>query len=316
MNRRESADEIEAAAAHWVWRLDRDGRSPELQAELDTWLEGDTRRRGAWLRAEAAWAMLDRGGQLAATRTLAESMAPPPTDRRRFFVRGAAAIAACAAAVVAVLIFPSSDRFETRTGEIRRVPLEDGSTAAINTQSVVEIAMTPRARIVKVGRGEAWFQVAPNTQRPFIVEIGRARVRAVGTAFSVRRRDHGADVIVTEGVVEAWADGAEGHKVSVAAGAKAFIADDAAITELPANASENDRELAWRAGKIDLSGETLAEAVAEFNRYNDRKLQIVDPKLEQARFYGVFRTDDPAGFASAVQQSLGSKETAPLRISE
>lgn len=68
---------------------------------------------------------------------------------------------------------------------------------------------------------------------------------------------------------------------------------------------EIDRALAWRSGKIDLAGETLADAVAEFNRHNRRKLVIADERLSGERLFGVFRTDDPDGFASAVYRSLG-----------
>src|SRR3546814_2061558 len=96
--------------------------------------------------------------------------------------------------------------YATSVGEIRRVPLADGSIAAINTASAIDVKLDDAARHVRVVEGEAWFQVARDKQRPFVVAAGRARVRAVGTAFSVRRRAGGADVLVTEGEVEVWAD--------------------------------------------------------------------------------------------------------------
>lgn len=306
MTDRETADEIEDAAVRWVWRLDRDGRTPELETELHAWLAVDARRQGAFLQAEAAWAVLDRGRQLVGV----TPFEPLPRRRhlvpRRALLAGGGAVIAASAAGVVSLALPR-EHYGTAVGEIRRVPLKDGSTAAINTHSVVEVAMSPEARIVKLARGEAWFQVAKNPERPFIVEAGRVRVRAIGTAFSVRRREDGADILVSEGVVETWAIGAEGHTVRVAAGAKAFVAENAAINETAAGPSEIDRELAWRGGKIDLAGETLAAAAAEFNRYNARKLIVGDPTIAQERLYGIFRTDDPEGFAHSVQQSLGAR---------
>jgi transmembrane sensor len=307
MTRRETAAEIEAAAAAWVLRLDGAVDAPDrrrtLEAKLETWLEADPRRQGAFLQAQAAWALLDRASALAPQGVPAVEDRPSPS--RRWLVAGAGgALAASAAGLLAVGL--QRERYGTGVGEIRRVPLKDGSTAAINTQSVVEVDLQPNVRRVRLRRGEAWFQVAKNRERPFIVEAGRVRVRAVGTAFSVRRRADGADVLVTEGVVEAWADGAEGHRVRIAAGQKAYVADNAAIAESQAGPSEIDRELAWRAGKIDLAGVTLGEAAAEFNRYNSRKLVIADPTLAGQRLYGVFRTDDPEGFARAVHQSLGA----------
>src|SRR3546814_10056817 len=56
--------------------------------------------------------------------------------------------------------------------------------------------------LITLEEGEAWFQVAHDAHRPFVVDVGSVRIRAVGTAFSVRRNPEGVDVMVTEGVVE------------------------------------------------------------------------------------------------------------------
>ena len=332
---RQTAAQIEREASQWLMRLDRDGRTPELIAELDAWLAGDRRRRGAWLQAEAAWLILDRIGEGDARSVIpaeagisgqevaavygsheAQRLDPglrrddeegnglpiPNLLRRRLIVGGGAAIAASLAGGLFILSRP--ERIVTAVGEIRRVPLADGSTAAINTQSTVAIAIADDRRTVRIEQGEAWFQVRRDPARPFVVEAGRVRVQAVGTAFSVRRRANGADVLVTEGVVEAWADGAEGNRVRLAAGQRAFVADNAAISQAAQAPSEVDRTLAWRSGRIDLAGEPLRHAVQEFNRYNMRQIVIGDPHLADERFYGIFRTDDPEGFAMAVRSSL------------
>ncbi|WP_116091812.1 FecR family protein [Sphingomonas crusticola] len=302
---RERATDIEAEAARWVMRLDRSGRTPELEQEVEAWLAADSRRRGAFLQAEAAWARLDP--DLSAP----ELVAPNPTagiaarpSRRWLLGAGSAALAASLAG--GFLLPRRGDRYRTRLGEIRHVPLDDGSVATINTGSDIDVALEKVTRRVRLVRGEAWFQVAKDRDRPFLVEAGPIRVRAVGTAFSVRRRDNGADVLVTEGAVEAWVNGAEGHRVRLTAGQRAFVADNASITEKQQAPSEVDRALAWRGGKIDLAGESLRAAASEFNRYNQRKIVIDDPALSQEGFYGIFRVDDPVGFATAVQRSFNT----------
>jgi len=306
MSDRQSAAEIEEQAVRWVWRIDAEGRTPAVQAELNGWLAGDVRRRGALLQAEATWLLLDRGSQLQVSE-------PEPVEvgrrwwftPRRAMFGGAGALAASLAA--AFLLMQPDARYDTAVGEIRRVPLADGSAAVINTASAVDFDARRDRRVVRLAQGEAWFQVAKDKQRPFVVEAGDVRVRAVGTAFSVRRRNGGADVLVTEGVVETWVAGAEGHRVRVGAGARAFVADNAAITSRFSAPSEIDRALAWRNGKIDLSGETLDWAAAEFNRYNARERIVVDRSIAGERLFGIFRTDDPEGFASAVRMSLGAR---------
>ncbi|MDT9597373.1 FecR family protein [Sphingosinicella rhizophila] len=307
-----TARDIEAEAARFAIRVENEGRTPALEAEIEQWIGDDSRRRGAFLRAEAAWALVGQAGE-------AEEAAPQEASSGRVSRRGLlAGGGGLLAASVALGLFALSpgERYETRIGEISRVPLADGSVASINSDTELAVRLEKSARVVELARGEAWLQVAKDARRPFTVEAGRVRVRAVGTAFSVRRRNDGADVLVTDGVVESWVEGAEGHRVRIAAGERAFVADNAAISKESHAAPEIDRALAWRSGRIDLAGESLAAAVAEINRYNARKIVVADPELAREPLHGMFRTDDPEGFAATVEAITGAEITqrGPERI--
>ena len=305
MTDKETATNIDAVAAQWIWRLDRDGRTPDLERELEAWMADDPRRRGAFLRAEAAWVMMDRAqwnsAESAPVRTVRRQGL---VDRRAILVGG---LAASVAAAGAFLLRP--ERFTTRIGEIRRLPLKDGSLAEINTASTIEVSLKPQQRLIRMDQGEAWFQVAKDATRPFVVEAGAVRVRAVGTAFGVRRRHNGADVMVTEGVVETWTEGSKDSAVRLKAGEKAFVTDADPVGRIVSAPSQIDRELAWRDGKIDLAGESLSDAVEEFNRHNDRKLVIAQASIADEPLYGVFHANDPQAFARAIEVSLDVKVT-------
>ncbi|HWW57045.1 MAG TPA: FecR domain-containing protein [Sphingopyxis sp.] len=301
-----SRDELDTHAWQWVVRMDADDWSPTEEAAFQAWLAGEPKAAGAFLEAQAMWMAMDQSDTAAANDDMAMSEAEVAHARRfsrRSMLAGGAALAA--SVVGAVLIMRDGTVYATSVGEIRRVPLADGSTAAINTASRISVRLAEAKRLVELEKGEAWFQVAKDKNRPFIVEAGRIRVQALGTAFSVRRRDNGADILVTEGVVEAWADGASGNKIRLTAGQRAFVADNAAIKSAPAELAAIERTLAWRNGRVDFVDDPIADAVAEFNRYNERKLVIVDPAVGRERFDGVFRIDDPDGFAVAVRDGLG-----------
>lgn len=306
----QSAKEIDDEAADWAARVDGRGLDAEHDPRLRAWLAGDPRRAGAFLRAQAAISFLDRG------RALGGADAPSPATRpsRRALIAGVGS--ACAAGLVggATLWTARPQRLDTRLGEIRRVPLADGSLVAINTRSALEVALKPDSRQVVLKRGEAWFQVAKDAERPFVVAAGRARVRAVGTAFSVRRADSGVDVMVTEGVVEAWIEGRPGPRQHLAAGARVQLADAATPAVVADSPSEIERSLAWRNGEIALDGERLDEAAAQFNRYNSRKIVIDDPDLARQRFVGLFRTNEPESFAAAVSATIGARISEDDRI--
>ncbi len=297
-------------AARWAIRIDAGPLSAAAQAELDAWLAADERRAGALLRAEAALAYLDRGRAFAGAAgddAQAEAERAPLFGRRSVLFGGALAGALAAGLSGLLFLRTGAERLGTGIGEIRRVPLADGSVATINTASTLAVAIAPERRLVRLEQGEAWFQVAHDPGRPFIVEAGEIRVQAVGTAFSVRRRDAGADVLVTEGTVETWVVGRETARVRIAAGSRGFVGAQApAITPVPA-AEEIDRTLAWRTGELALDGETLDFAVAEINRYNRRQLVIADPALGREPLVGYFRTNAPENFGRAVASMLGAR---------
>lgn len=110
-----------------------------------------------------------------------------------------------------------------------------------------------------------------------------------------------------EGVVKVWVVGEEPKAVSVSAGSALFMADDAqARPELATAAPIIERKLAWRGGRLDLSEETLAEAAEEFNRYSPTPIVINERAIGNKRLYGIFRLDDPEGFAKRAAVTLGA----------
>lgn len=298
-------DHAEEAAA-WALRhpLDAAGR-----AELEAWLAQDRRHAGALLRAQAGLSAIDRavaGGTVAAGAPIdvARPLPPPTAPTRRWLLAGAGG--AMAAGIAGIVAWPHLmvERVTTARGEIRRLPLADGSVATIDTSSSLRVAMADDSRRIALQEGQAWFQVAKDRKRPFVVDAGIAQVRAVGTAFSVRRTDSGVRVAVTEGRVAAWATDSGGTMTILEAGQYATFRPGAAAPEIATEPAAIERSLAWRSGEISLENETLGSAVEQFNRYNRQQLVIADPDLASARLVGLFQIDRPADFAATLSASL------------
>lgn len=218
----------------------------------------------------------------------------------------AGSIAVVALGARSLGLFDRDVEIATAVGELRKAPLADGSTIAVNTASRVAISLRGTARDIDLKQGEAWFQVAHDKARPFTVSAGAVRVRAVGTAFAVRRRARGVEVLVNEGAVEAWVVGG-GAPVRIAAGEKGFLAESSPHAEVVAAPTEIDRALAWRTGELALNGESLAYAVGELNRYNVRQIRVDDPALGRETLVGYFRTDQPENFSRAVARLIGAR---------
>jgi transmembrane sensor len=232
------------------------------------------------------------------------------------------------AAVIATLtlglsIWLLADRFsgsyiQTGIGELRSVTLTDGSVVDINTSSAIRIDVDGPRRAVSLLRGEARFKVAKDPRRPFIVIAPQATVRAVGTVFNVRAQSTRTAVAVLEGRVEVRETSSStpttqsppsasvdrtGAALILSAGQLAAVTDRGEI--LPGSGPSLDRVSAWTERRLVFRNETLAEVVAEFNRYNRRVIRIDDPVLADLRINGTFDSSDRQSFIEYLQQLEG-----------
>jgi transmembrane sensor len=301
---RETAADIEAAASAWAAKADRGPFSEAEQVALEAWAAADPRRAGAYARALAAGAYLDRASALGPDFRPGRPLTRRNVDRRRMLFAGGA-IAASLAGAFGLHALGGEAPIITPKGDVRRVSLPEGSAVTLNTDTAIRPHLDPDLRRVDLMKGEALFDVAKDPARPFVVVAQDIRVRALGTSFTVRiRDDRSVEVAVREGVVEvSRADGSAGVRLAAQTAAVAPVAGVIAKTSASADALE--RAIAWREGRLDLSGLTLAQAAEEFARYSDRRILIDDPQVGAMRVAGAYSLSDPEGFARAAALSLG-----------
>lgn len=293
-----NAHTIEAEAAAWLARQDGAGWSALRQQELDAWLDADTRHRVAYLRLRAAWKEAD------ALAGEAPGRARKPATLPRFSPWRIAAGVVLAVALGAQLVWMTGrqdvQHYATRVGESRIVALDDGSRIMLNTDSQLR-AVADGGRKVWLERGEAYFDVAHDPARPFIVEAGDSRVTVLGTRFTVRRTGDGVRVLVAQGRVRVASGGAS---VELAPNEEALAHDDT-IARATHTAAQTGQRLAWREGRIVFDGTSLADAAAEFNRYNERKVVVSDPAVAGIAIGGSFAPANVDGFVRLLEQGFG-----------
>ncbi len=321
---------IDGAAAEWTARLDRGALNPADAALFEAWLAADVRHRGAFARAQAAFATLDRARALGAHVTgenfadmnLSDAPAAwppqaahadtPRASRRAVLAGGAAAAAAALAAVfgpgVYDQIFPRTPPqvYTSKKGEIKLVSLTDDSVLTLNTHSLVSVDYTEDRRGVELRDGEVIFAVAKDAARPFSVLAGDLEVRAVGTSFMVRHmQGRPVEVLVQDGVVDVVYRAQPSSLVR--AGANTRVTGDGLVklTKAAVSAAAMARETAWRQGMIAFEGVSLATAAVEFSRYSDTRIVIDDVAIATTTITGLFEANNPAGFSQAVAGSLG-----------
>lgn len=194
--------------------------------------------------------------------------------------------------------------FVTEVGEQSNITLSDGSQIKLNTDTVVSVQFTPSQRKIELRRGEAYFDVAKNPERPFVVLTHASRVTAVGTAFSVDvSHIEDIEVLVAEGRVKVdrllqnQAGSARPGGFISAASTPVFLSQGQKVSLNLDNAEVSDDHdidsaLAWREGMIIFTGQSLEHAIQEIDRYIPLDFQISDPDIATIPVGGFFKTGD------------------------
>ncbi len=266
-----------------------------------------------WTREPTAARGLDSERNLDPERNL-DSPRPIVRPRRRQFAWAVAAAGGAAAAVAAVWLFhfTTGATLRTAAGERREVTLADGSIVSLAPASEVRVRFASTERDLWLLRGEAFFRVHKNPQRPFIVEVNGNRVRAVGTAFGVRREQADAVVTVVEGVVSVSAGQAPSLPAGQAPAAAPLLLGANQQLRIPNDGTRpsvkvinGSIEVAWTAGELIFDDEALSDVVRRFNAHNRLQIVIMDSVLAARRVSGVFRASDPESFVTFIQAAGG-----------
>jgi transmembrane sensor len=333
------SERIEELASRWFARRQSAAWTDVDQATFDAWIEEHPAHRIAYIRLDAAWKEAARlkalgagvpPGVIPPRRSWGDTRFSSPTSAQTPETQSAPAItegelspspresrggrrrvwpltlaASVALALVGGLYVYSTSllpgtRYSTRVGAMDTVPLADGSHVTLNTDSRIRVALEAKERRVDLDRGEAFFDVAKDPARPFIVQAGDKRVVAVGTQFSVRRDHDDIRVAVTEGRVRVED---ASSPVVLTAGSVAQTANTEVLVHEAAGA-EVEELLSWRTGYVVFRDTALADAVAEFNRYNTRKIIIEDPTIAAIRIGGNFRSNNTDAFLWLLQSGF------------
>lgn len=335
-DRRNAADDAtQAEAAERVLRAHRVGVDPEYDLATAEWRRENAANDAAFRHVAQAW---NEAAQLKDHPAYAELLGTPTLRERavgfwreltawppqlvpgpRWAVAGALAVMILAGTWFLVPGAPTpvpAPVYETQVAEIRQVPLNDGSVVTLGGRSSLDVVdFTASERTVRLAGGEAFFSVAHDADRPFVVLAGDTRIRVVGTKFDVRYDGRQVRVSVLEGIVEVTrADGSIERVMEAPAIPTVRLTAGqqlVAASTIPLQAPEPVRGAqpgAWRDGRLDYQDAPLSEIIADANRYRQGEIRIVSPALANERLTTSFRT-------SQVDQMLETlPETLPLTV--
>jgi transmembrane sensor len=314
-------DRVQAEAAAWVVRLQSDQQTGADREAFNRWIAESEAHAEAYADLATFWESfgLLHGEAAAEVRAARAQPGLRSGAAARRWGGAAALLAASIAGVVALIGVLAQDRaYVTPRGGDREIALEDGSSVALDTDTRVRVRYSKAERRLILDRGQAYIRVAKNPSRPFRVFVGDDEVRAVGTAFEVRRVGDSARVVLVEGKVLVYRgphepSASRAAAVALAAGQQLDLEPGAASPPRPANL---DQTLAWRTDRLVFDDERLSVVVDELNRYEGPKVSLADPAAGSLRVSGVFhagRTQDTvAALAAAFPIRIERQSSAEI----
>jgi transmembrane sensor len=310
-------------ASEWFVLMREPSVSTQEREAFSAWLRESPVHVGAYLEIAKLWGdaahvsplfevagaseqfanvrTLPVGDKLDAIMPLRGDTASNAANQRHF--RGLKLVAcAVIAGAIGLGVWLSSDRAPTYSagiGEQRMITLDDGSIVRLDSRSKIAVRFSRSERNIDLHEGQALFQVAHDTSRPFIVNGREVAIRAVGTQFNVNNLRADTVVIVVEGRVRV------GGLVPVRAGEQATIDRSGHIAVQPD--VDVSAATSWLQHELSFRGSPLSEVVEEFNRYNRTPIIITDAALGETRVNAVFHSTDSASLLRFISRLEGVK---------
>lgn len=314
-------EHINNEAREW-FALMQSGSVSELeQQQLQQWLQVDSAHQDAYRQYELIWQDLGNLKSKEIT-ALKASVKPSLFESTRSLLGGIFSgfqllnpksqfgLALASVAILAIVIIGfqpekiTVQNFATTTGEVKKFILEDGSEITLGAKSELKAWATSKERHIILVSGQAFFKVAKNPQRPFWVDAGETKVRVVGTQFDVRRGSDRTRVAVLEGIVNVSSTNKSTSTTPVVLTAGQQVTRLNAGTFETVNAISVSELESWRNGRLIYLRASLADVVADANRYFNNSISLGSKNLADLKVTAAVSTNQIDALTDMLSSSL------------
>lgn len=254
------------------------------------------------------------------TQDSASSTPPsPPTRKRPIAARYLAGLSFAAIIIVIIMVWQNGQtaqvspqnlsEISTRNGSRTRINLPDGSVVWLNAGSKLVYDKNFNGRLREVSlSGEAYFDVAKNADKPFIIHAGKMDIKVLGTLFNVKSYPGEAhtEASLIHGSIEVMLKDRPSEKIILKPNEKIIVANEPELADVTKKASvrnepivairhlnyePNDStiiETSWVENKLIFQDEAFKEMAPRLERWYGVNIRFKNDKVQQLRFSGTF----------------------------
>ncbi len=301
-------DSLDEQAVTWFVRLRADNVSQQDKTRFIAWLEQSPEHRKAFYEICVMW---DDENLLQSLTYSAQKHGIVPAPQKKTATNRYITLALAACFVLAISLAGQIEMlikadYSSAQGERKTVQLDDGSTMMLNTDSAVAVNMEDGQRRVELLKGEAFFDVKPDPNNPFVVRADHSTTRVLGTRFFVHRKHNCDEIKVLSGRVEVsearrWKDPMVLHDQ------EAVTVYDMAIGQL--QKMDSPISTSWINGFLTYENEPLETVINQINRYRSGIVIFRDDKLRNLRINGHLSIRASHDMLKVLQRTMDFKIT-------
>lgn len=285
-----NADAVMTEAATWLVRMTSGETSAAERSAFTRWRKASPAHESALQDLLPVWGELGPALRRPARRTRKQVLG---------WAMAASVLIGCS---LSWMMWPQANYDAvTTTGQQDIHKLADGSAVLLNSNSAIQTHFSTDTRTVELARGEAFFDVTSDPQRPFQVRSGDSLIEVRGTRFSVRRLKSGVRVAVESGEVKVHH---HDTNTTLRAGQSVFSDGDqlSAVSH-----SDIETMLAWRQGRLIFIDTPLATLAAELNRYTPERLLVMGDHARNIRLSAVVHIAEANDWLGRLDGTQGLK---------
>ena len=202
-----------------------------------------------------------------------------PSSLLRYAVAASVLIAICIGGIYFFKSEPQIQSFATSHREKKQIKLEDGTLVFLNSNSSLNIEDFSRSTERKLElKGEAYFEVAKDPQRKFIVRLASGSIEVLGTKFNVLSSSSLEEITVTEGHVRFTSK--DSKSVDAIVNQKIEIKD----SNLEVRDEQDFNEIAWHTNMLQFNNTELSEVCKDLSKYYNTNISLSKECLSKLRF--------------------------------
>lgn len=302
---------VDERAAAWVARVFYRELTLEEKTSLEVWLSQDDRHRRAYSDMMRIGGVVEGAVEGPTEQILEQDLAASAARNKkpRYWVAVPAMAAGLAVFLSVIALLPSTaekyKQYATARGQSIEVVLDDKSVIALNTDTSVSVLYTDQKRVVSMDKGEAFFDVVPDLDRPFVVTSPYASVNVTGTRFVMRALEAKTLVAVLSGTVvvaPTEVSDKDEPSVSLLSGQSVSVKPYAGLQDV--TGFDADSMVAWRRGMAFYDSVSLADVITDLNRYFENQFVLGDEELADIPVSGGFDIDNQDIVIEALSAAL------------